>query len=124
MNAASPSTASGTTGSGKVRLDQAQRAEVRPDRVAGRGEQVPGAGARADDVAGPDRPAVRPGPVQHPGQAGDRVAHRGAALARLDVVAVEGRVHLRSGQVEVAPGTRLGPAHERGAATVVQARAV
>src|SRR5207247_8317633 len=41
-----------------------------------------------------------------------------------DVVAVEGRVHLRSGQVEVAPGTRLGPAHERGAATVVQARAV
>src|SRR6202034_4643256 len=111
------------TSSREVGLNHAERAEVRADRVAPGGEQMPGARPGAHDLARPHVPPVLPGPVQQPGEAGERVAHGRARDAGLDVVPVQGHVHGHGGQRDLLPVAHRRPVHERRASPVVQARA-
>src|ERR1700685_1874658 len=111
------------TSSREVGLNHAERAEVRADRVAPGGEQMPGARPGAHDLARPDVPPMLPGPVQQPGEAGERVAHGGAGDAGLDVAAVQRHVHGHAGQRDLLPVGDRRPVHEGRASPVVQARA-
>ena len=78
-------------------------AEVHVQAVAGCCEKVPGAGAGADELAGVQTLPARAQPVGHPGQRRQRIAHRGAAVARFYELAVQVEINFRIRQVESPP---------------------
>ncbi len=82
-------------GSREAHFHASQWAEVGAGHVARTGKTVPCARPRADYLPGGHGPAMRSGPIDHPRQAGHRVAHSGPALTRFDVPTIQVQVHSR-----------------------------
>ena len=106
----------------KSHFHVSQRPEVSSGHVPRLCKTVTRARPGTNDLARLYIPTVRPRPVEHPGQAGYGVAHRSAALTRLEVPAVEVQVHTRLHQVDLPPVLDLHTFDQGGAAPVIQAR--